>query len=235
MAFLLYIILALLIISIIFATIKFQLIIEEFKYKRITQTELFTNKKQTDKQLKFLIKLRICIFSKIPVATIKVNEEKLKELEKRKNFEKIQKILKEQIDKLQAKLIKNLSKTKDAKALLNIITIAKELKLQFKKIDLKINIGLENVIATSMLIPIISTIIAFALRSLEVKPGENQYKIMPKYNLQNDGTQINILLKCIIEVKMIHIINIMYIIKNQRKVKKHVRTSNRRSYDYSYE
>ena len=235
MAFLLYVILIFLIISIIFATIKIQLIVEEFKYNKTTQKELFTNKKQTNKQLKFLIKLRICIFSKIPVATIKVNEEKLKELEKRKNFEKIQKILKEQIDKLQAKLIKNLSKTKDAKALLNIITIAKELKLQFKKIDLKINIGLENVIATSMLIPIISTIIAFALRSLEVKPGENQYKIMPKYNLQNDGTQINILLKCIIEVKMIHIINIMYIIKNQRKVKKHVRTSNRRSYDYSYE
>ena len=139
------------------------------------------------------------------------------------------------MDKLQIEFIQNFIKTRDAKAILNILTIVKELEMKFKKVDLKINIGLEDVILTSLLVPIISTIVALLLKETKIEPKENKYEVNPIYNLQNFGKVINISLKCIIEAKMIHIINIMYIIKNQRKVNNNVRTSNRRSYDYSYE
>ena len=235
MAFLLYVILAILILSILFMTIKVQLIIEKFEYKRKSQKNILNNKKETSKQTSFLIKLRICLFYKIPIVAIKIDDEKLKRLERKKSFEKMEKKLKKSLSKMQEDFINKFNKNKNAKAIMNIITVAKEFKMQFKNINLKINIGLENVIATSILVPIIATVISFILHDMEIKKEKNEYKITPIYNLQNLGSKINISLKCIIEVKMIHIINVIYIMKNQRKVSDHVRTSNRRSYDYSYE
>ena len=216
-------------------TIKVQLIIEKFEYKRKSQKNILNNKKETSKQTSFLIKLRICLFYKIPIVAIKIDDEKLKRLERKKSFEKMEKKLKKSLSKMQEDFINKFNKNKNAKAIMNIITVAKEFKMQFKNINLKINIGLENVIATSILVPIIATVISFILHDMEIKKEKNEYKITPIYNLQNLGSKINISLKCIIEVKMIHIINVIYIMKNQRKVSDHVRTSNRRAYDYSYE
>ena len=234
LAFLLYVILAILILSILLMTIKVQLIVEKFEYKRKSQKNILNNKKETSKQTSFLIKLRICLFYKIPIVAIKIDDEKLKRLERKKSFEKMEKKLKKSLSKMQEDFINKFNKNKNAKAIMNIITVAKEFKMQFKNINLKINIGLENVIATSILVPIIATVISFILLSGSSKSNKI-CKFTPIYNLQNLGSKINISLKCIIEVKMIHIINVIYIMKNQRKVSDHVRTSNRRAYDYSYE
>ena len=46
---------------------------------------------------------------------------------------------------------------------------------------------------------------------------------------------LNIDFSGIFEIKMIHIINIIYILNKKEGVKKYERTSNRRSYAYSYE
>ena len=67
----------------------------------------------------------------------------------------------------------------------------------------------------------------------KVENYKNQnFTIKPIYINQN---LINILIDGIFEIKMIHIINIIYILNKKEGVKKYERTSNRRSYDYSYE
>ena len=100
--------------------------------------------------------------------------------------------------------------------------------------DLKIDIGTENAALTSIIIPIISTILAILLRE-KIKSKEEQFFIItPIYQNQN---YLNIELSGIFEIKMNHIINIIHLLlrKNKKGVKKYERTSNRRSYDYSYE
>ena len=90
---------------------------------------------------------------------------------------------------------------------------------------------------TTYAIPFISTLISFFLK-LTVKnvnlrnKREYYYKIEPVYNTNI----INLRLNCIINVKMVHIINIIYIFLNKKgRSDKYERTSNRRSYDYSNE
>ena len=106
--------------------------------------------------------------------------------------------------------------------------------IEIKNINLKIDIGTENAIWTSIIVPTISTTIAFLLRKM-VKRFENQIFIMnPIYKNQN---LVNLFISGIFEVKMRHIINIIYfLIKKEKKgVKKYERTSNRGPYDYGYE
>ena len=55
---------------------------------------------------------------------------------------------------------------------------------------------------------------------------------MPKYG---DENFIDLQFNGIFEIKMIHIINTICIEKKKRRVEENERTSNRRSYDYSYE
>lgn len=54
---------------------------------------------------------------------------------------------------------------------------------------------------------------------------------MPMYRF---GNSINLSLNCIINVKMVHIIYVIYILLKKGMIKNE-RTSNRGAYDYSYE
>ena len=67
---------------------------------------------------------------------------------------------------------------------------------------------------TAILIPIVSTIISFIIR-LKVKEYKNQsFNIKPLFINQN---LVNIEFSGIFEIKMIHIINIIYILNKKRK------------------
>jgi hypothetical protein len=66
----------------------------------------------------------------------------------------------------------------------------------------------------------------------EFQKQKHKYTITPVYA---DKNIIKINLNCIIKIKMIHIICVLYILMKKRRVEKHERTSNRRTYDYSYE
>ena len=57
------------------------------------------------------------------------------------------------------------------------------------------------------------------------------YNVEPIYNSQN---LINIAISGIFQIKMIHIINTIYVLNKKGGIE-YERTSNRRSYDYSYE
>ena len=114
----------------------------------------------------------------------------------------------------------------------NVFKAIKKFNLNIKKINLNLEIGTENAALTAIIIPAVSTSIAILLRN-KIKDYENQtFIVNPIYLNENI---VNILFSGIFEIKMIHIINIIYILNNKEGVKKYERTSNRRPYDYSYE
>ena len=114
----------------------------------------------------------------------------------------------------------------------------KNIEPEIFKFKLKLKIGLGDVIFTTFMIPIISSIISCVLNkgsiNLYKKNSKQKYyfKIDPEYN----KIAVKLKLNCIINVKMVHIINIIYaLIIKKRRSDKYERTSYRRSYGYSHE
>ena len=110
----------------------------------------------------------------------------------------------------------------------------KKLKAEITYLDLSLKVGTEDVILTSFIVFAISTLISVILPYLikKYEKDKYKYKILPLYN--NNAYEIKF--DCIINVKLVHIINILYYqFKKGRKKNDGKRTSNRRSYGYSYE
>lgn len=111
----------------------------------------------------------------------------------------------------------------------------KKLQPELSYFYLESKIGVEDVIATSFLVTIISSIISILLPHMVKKYEKDKYhyKIVPLYINKN---VYEIKFDCIIEMKMVHIINILYYFLKKRRGENHEqRASNRRSYGYSYE
>ena len=89
-----------------------------------------------------------------------------------------------------------------------------------------------NASLTALLVAIISSITGIVFRKSIIDSKKQSFRIVPVYINKN---LINIAVSGIFEIKMIHIINIMYVLNKKEGVKKNERTSNRRTYDYSYE
>lgn len=225
LAFLFYIILTLVLISLVLRTLKIQVEITEFKYRRKSTKDIITRKKQTRKKSIFLIKIRFYILKKIPIIVFEIDENKLKQIEQKRIVQKAEKRAKKVMNKMQKEIIKNYTQTKNTKVMIDIITIAKELKLKFKKFNLKIGIGVEDMATTIILVPIISTIVAILLRNVNLK--ENKYEVRPIYNLKNSVNEINIFLNCTIEMHIVYLINVI----NKMKKRKNIENL----YRYSYE
>ncbi len=113
---------------------------------------------------------------------------------------------------------------------------------QFKKLNIKLShlncyfeLGVENPITTSFLVASIASIISIILPYLvkNIDKKNYKYKIVPIYK---NKTLYKIKFNCIIEIKLVHIINIIYTLLKKGKSDKNERaTSNRKSYGYSYE
>ena len=173
-------------------------------------------KRHINKDYEIVIKL--CVFDNLPIFKLTLTKTKLEKMR-----------VKEKIKKIDFTALEtNLSFDKE------IFHQIKKLDILIKKINLHIDLGTENASLTAILVPAISTILAIILRK-KVKNFENQIFIMnPVYQNQN---LVNLLISGIFEIKMSHIITIMYyFIKKEKKgVKRYERTSNRGAYDYSYE
>ena len=207
MVFLFYLIITLIIIAILLLFSKIRIEIINFKFTSL-------NKRHINKEYKFVLKLYI--LGKIPILKINITKTKL---EKQK--------IKEKLEKIDIKAIQN--KIKIDK---NFFKAIKKINMQVKKINLNMELGTENAMLTSVIVPAISTIIAIYLRK-KIKNYENQtFIIQPVYQNQN---LINIYISGIFEIKMIHIIDMLYRLNKKGEVKRYERTSDRRTYDYSYE
>ena len=143
-------------------------------------------------------------------------------------FEKL-KIFKKQIKQVKTNKIKtNFKKIyfrfkKTKKVDIEFRELLKNIRIEIKKIDLKIQLGLEDASKTAILVGIISSIMGMVIR----KP---KYQIIPMYVNKN---LIKINLNGIFRIDLIHYIY-SQIFKRKRRVDKNERTSNRKPYDDCY-
>ena len=163
----------------------------------------------------YSIIFKICILKYIPVIKLEITDKKVKKLNLKKKMENIN------IQKLEKNI--NINKIKE---------IFKKHKFIIKKLKLKIEIGTENSAFTAMIVVLISTIISFFLKNKIENHKKQKFNVKPIFINKN---LINIDFSGIFEMKLIHIINIIYILNRKEGVKNYERTSNRRSYAYSYE
>ena len=201
-----YFVLIIFILILLFIFSKIRIEIDNFEFN--SQLKGFTNK-----NYKIYFKLYILKF--IPILKIKIDDKKIRKKLKEDKFKaKTQKI---EQDILSKKIP---------------IGEFKNLDFEIKKFNLNLELGTENAFLTSMLIPIISALISILLGKKSKDVTNTKYMIKPIYINQN---LIKILIFGIFDIKMFHIINILYSLKNKEGENKNERTSNRRSYDYGYE
>lgn len=158
-------------------------------------------------------------FFNIEIFKIKIDKEKLKKL----NIQ--QKLKPKQIENLKSK-IPNKNETKD---------LIKKLKIKLQNFNLNIEINTPDVMITIGSVAVLSTIISIILsKTISKRNYKNcKYKVTPLYT---DKNILKIDFNCIIKVKIVHIIFIIYfLLYKKRRDDKNERTSNRRSYDYGYE
>lgn len=205
----LFIFLSIITLAVILYFSKIQIQIMNFAFSSQT-------KRHINEDYKIIIKLYI--FGFVPILKINLTKNKLEKMRVKEKIEKVDFTILEKSPSFDKTILKAI----------------KKLKILIKNINLKIDIGTESAILTSIIVPAISTFIAFILRKT-VKKFENQIFIMnPIYRNQN---LVNLFISGIFEIKMSHIINIIYFLfkKEKKGVKEYERTSNRGPYDYSYE
>lgn len=191
-----------LIIILLIISLRFEIEIENFKYSNY--------KKQISDN--FIVKFRIFILNNLKIIQIKLNKEKINKIYSKQKLEKID------AKKLMEKLPKS---NKEKIKILQIINL--------KRVNLYLEIGMQDVMITTMLIPILATILSIIFAKISNKQN-CYYKLQPIY-IDKNIYKIN--LNCIISIKLIHIINIMWRILRKRD-DINERTSNRGSYAYRY-
>lgn len=193
----------------------------EIYVKEIVKSEQKLNKGILKFVKELHIYIQLCFLNKIKIAQIEIDKDKLQKFPITK--------IKEKMNNVDIKEIQNseLEKQELKKAL-------KGLKIELEKLNLEFNIGTEDVLLTTALVTIVSTAIGIILPHIvrKYKKGKYYYNITPIYTNQN---KMKFNFKGIICIKVVHIIYVIYILLKMRRVKKNERTSNRGTYDYSYE
>ena len=178
-----------------------------------------SNNKRSKKLEDYLIYIKLKFVNKITWLKIKIDYKKIKKyklfnnkiLKKLSNF-------KDMVSKNQKEIFKKEN-----------IKYIKELDIKLKKIHLDMKISVLDAMFTSLIVPLVSTLLSILLAKniKKYKIEKYNYTITPIYK---ENIQIIISLNCIINVKMVHIINILYMLLKRRSVKYDERTSNRRAY-----
>lgn len=173
---------------------------------------------QTKNNTKYAIIFSIYFANKIKYIWFNLNSKRAKKI-----YSKVQ------LEKIDLKKFKKVFKLSDLKELT-------KLHLKISDLNLDMNIGTKSPLVTSFLVITISNAISLLLPHLvnNLKDNRYFYNIKPLY-YNKELYKIN--LDCIIEIKMVHIINVIYYIflKKGRRKNERSTTSNRKSYAYSHE
>lgn len=185
-------------ITIILLFSKIKINVNKFNYLSINPKN-----KKTD----YTIIIQLIILKKFSIFEIKFNKN---------NIMKIEKIKQKIKNKFETFDFTEIKKNKEVKK--KILKIIKKLKIDIDKINLNIEIGTENAVLTSFIIPVVATLLTYILKNSiknnVIKSEENKFKIKPIYYNQN---LLNILFSGIFEIEMIHIINIICILIKKRR------------------
>ena len=200
------------IVSIIFSTLNIQI-----------QKLYFSNQNLKKMKWDYLVFLELSLFGMIKIIKLRIDPDRVARMIRK--FK-----LKEKMQEIDIKQMKQ--DLPDKKEQIEII---KRLKINLEEFHFVLELGTKDVLITSAMIAFLSSILGIAIARVIKKYQEEkyEYKMIPVYQNKNI---INLNANCIIQVKMVHIIGIIFTLVRKRKEKqKHERTSNRRSYDYSYE
>ncbi len=183
----------------------------------------FSNQNLEKMKWDYLVFLELSLFGMIKIIKLRIDPKKMARIAQK--FK-----VKEKMRQMNFKQMKqNLPDKKEQ------IELVKRLKINLEEFHFVLELGTKDVLITSAMIAFLSSILGIAIARVIKKYQEEkyEYKMIPVYQNKNI---INLNANCIIQVKMVHIIGIIFTLVRKRKEKqKHERTSNRRSYDYSYE
>lgn len=181
-----------------------------------------SSNKKGEKLKDYLFYIRLKILDKITWIKIKIDDKKIKKIKnskllKSKTFEKINKM-------------KNVKESilKNKKEILNIRNL-KDLDIKIEQLNLDMKISVSDYIITSFSTAFIASVISIILAKKIKKYEENRYRylISPIYEYK---PTLKIKLNCIIDIKIVHIMNVIYMLVKKRSVEYDKRTSNRRTY-----
>ena len=178
------------------------------------------SKKYINDRYEIIIKLKI--FGNIPILKFTLNKSRLRKIKQSRKMN-------EKVKQLEKDIIQNKNKL-DVQIIKGLKEFSKNIYME--KLDLEIELGTENAFLTSMLVAIFSSILSITFSRIHVKEKNIIYEIEPIYMNKNS---IKIEISGIFQIKLIHIINTIYVLNKKGGRKNHERASNRRSYDYSYE
>ena len=163
-----------------------------------------------NKDKNFDIEIKIYLFGILKILKIKINSENMIILKSKIKLQKIKK-----------KILKNFNVNKIENSIFKRITFRELKKLQLNVITLKIYLeySTNNILLTTYSVPVISTIFGF-LYNLSIKKYDSlnyYFKINPMYL---NKKYFYIEGESIIEIKMVHIISIMYQLLRKGEKKK---------------
>lgn len=140
----------------------------------------------------YQVQFALYLFNKIKWLWFNLNDKKAKKMYTKMQLEK--KDYKKTIKKIKIKDLKQLTK----------------LYPKISYLNANVNIGVIDPVVTSLLVSIIAILISVILPYLakNIKQNTYTYKINPLY-YNNNLYKINV--NCIIEIKMVHIINVIYV------------------------
>ena len=208
MAFLFILLIIVILINIILILSKIQIQIRNVHF------DSSKTKRKLNKNYKIII--IVYILGKIPILKINITQSKLEKLK-----------IKEKVRQAEIDIIQN--KKKIDKELFKEL---KKIEIQIKYWNLQLVLGTEDAKITALIVAYLSIILGIYL-SQKISKHENQkFSIRPAYIGQNI---LNLIFEGIFEIKTVNIINIIWNLKKKERRNENERTSNRRSYDYSYE
>ena len=202
-------------ILIILLAIIFLILLSTFHIE--IQNLALTNMKNERLDKNYAIIFSLYLGNKIKWISIRLNNERL-----RKAYSKMQ------LERIDFRKLEKEFKWEDLK-------VIKKLHPRISKLDLQTKIGVEDPIITAFLVATLSSVISVFLPycATNLKKRHYNYTIEPIYQNQN---LYKIQFNCIIQVKMVHIINVISsFLKKGRSDLNERTTSHRRSYGYSYE
>lgn len=220
-----------LILSVILIVLSLIVVILVLSTIKIKLEDFYLSNEDTGKQIikNYKIGIGLYFFNKIKYLGINLDKEKI---EKMRNTKLYNKMANKVILKGKENL-KNIMKEKNIKIDKEIIKLIKEADIKVSDFKLNLKIGTEDVILTSFLIAIVSIIISIVLSKSMDKYDEKKFKylITPIYSNKN---MIIIDLNCILYIKLVNIINILFELLGKRSDNSE-RASNRRIDDYCNE
>lgn len=197
----------------IFGLLFFLLIILIFSDIRLNIKKLNIRNVENEIRTKLVkeieIFLEIYLFGRLKIAKIRLDNKKFK------NFKRIN--------------FRSLMKKTNKLPRIKLSEVLNILDIKIDNANIVTYIGTNDVMLTVFVVTFISTILGLLLKNANQE--KSYFKILPFYHL---GNSINFHLNCIITVKMVHIIHVIYLIV-KKGMRKNERASYRRSYDYSYE